>query len=132
MRFRGSGWSDAYLEIPLTKPYSYECDITEYTNTPSYLHYFWDSTKTTRHIQFGLNSGKTYLDVYPNIDNAFNGSITQGSHIKIEVNEDNLKLYVNDELKLTKTYTMPSTSILGLGKSSNCTTTWKNIKIKPL
>lgn len=77
-------------------------------------------------------SPKTVFDVYPNQDNAWNGSIAQGSHIKIEINEDNAKLYVNDDLKLTKTYTMPSSSILGLAKSGGATTTWKNIKIKPL
>ena len=75
---------------------------------------------------------KTIFDAYPNTDNGWNGSITQGSHVRIEINDDNAKLYVNDELKLTKTYTMPSESILGLAKSGGATTTWKNIKIKPL
>lgn len=132
MKFQGSGWTDAYLNVPLTKPYSIEFDLTEWSNSPTYLHYIWDSTKTTRHLHMMYMSPKTVFDVYPNQDNAWNGSIAQGSHIKIEINEDNAKLYVNDDLKLTKTYTMPSSSILGLAKSGGATTTWKNIKIKPL
>ncbi|MEE1227201.1 MAG: Ig-like domain-containing protein [Bacteroidales bacterium] len=132
MQFSGSGWSDAYLEVPLTKPYSVEFDLTQWSSNPSYLEYFWDSTKTTRYMHMMYMSPKTIFDTYPNQDNSWNGSISQGSHIKIEVNEDNAKLYVNDELKLTKSYSMPSSSLLGLGKSSNSPTTWKNIKIKPL
>ena len=132
MQFRGSGWADAYLEVLLTKPYSVEFDLMAWSNNPSYLHYFWDSTKTTRLVQMGKSNTQTYLDEYPSTSNTYNNTIPQGSHVKIEINETDAKLYVDDELKLTKTYTMPSSSIFGLGKSSNCTTTWKNIKIKPL
>jgi len=135
MKFSGNGWSDAYLNVPLTKPYSIEFDLTEWSSgssSPGCLHYLWDSTKTTRHLYTMYHNSKTIFDAYPNEDNSWNGSITQGSHVRIEINDDNAKLYVNDELKLTKTYTMPSSSILGLAKSGGATTTWKNIKIKPL
>lgn len=132
MKLSGSGWADSYLEIPLTKPYSVEFDITEWSSSPSYLHYFWDSTKTTRHLHMGRNESVTYFDVYPSTSNNLTYNIPQNCHIKFEINNDNAKLYVDNDLKLTKSYTMPSTSKLGLGKSSGSTTRWKNIKIKPL
>ena len=132
MKFQPNSFVDSYLEIPLTKPYSVEFDLIQYSGNPTYLHYLWDSTKTTRQIFMGLSSGKTILDTYPSSSNYWNASIPQGSHVRIEVNEDNVKLYANDDLKLTKSYTMPSSSILGLAGSSNTTCTWKNIKIKPL
>lgn len=132
MKFSGASFCDAYLEVPLTKPYSVEFDLTEWSGSPNFLHYFWDSTKTTRHINTGYNNSKTSFDVYPNADNSFNGSIPQGSHIKIEIGNDVCKLYVDDTLKLTKSYTMLSSSILGLAKSGSCPITRKNIKIKPL
>ena len=132
MKLSGSGWADSYLEIPLTKPYSVEFDITEWSSNPSYLHYFWDNSKSTRHIHMGRNNDGTYFDVYPNTSNYWNGTIPQNCHIKIEINNDEAKLYVDDVLKLTKSYSMPSTSRFGLGKSGGSSTTWKNIKIKPL
>lgn len=132
MQFGGSGWADAYLEVPLTKPYSIEFDLTQWRGSPCYLHYLWDSTKTTRIICFGGDTNRTYIDIYPNANNYWNSNISQGSHVKIEIGNDDAKLYVNDELKLTKSYSMPSSSILGLGKSGGNPTTWKNIKIKPL
>lgn len=132
MKLSGSGWADSYLEIPLTKPYSVEFDITEWSSSPSYLHYFWDSTKTTRHLHMGRSESVTYFDVYPSTSNNLTYNIPQNCHIKFEINNDNAKLYVDNDVKLTKSYTMPSTSKLGLGKSSESTTRWKNIKIKPL
>ena len=133
MKLQGSAWTDCYLEVPLTKPYSVEFDLTQWTGSTTYPNYFWDSTKSTRHLQmYRTDGGKTVLDAYPSYNNSYSGSIAEGSHVKIEINNDNAKLYVNDELKLTKSYNMPSSSIYGVAAGTNRTTTWKNIKIKPL
>lgn len=136
MKFQPTSSTDCYLEVPLSKPYSIELDLIYKNGYPNYLTYLWDSTKSTRHICMGGviidNSVKTVLDVYPNNDNYWNNEISNNSHIKLEVNEDNIKLYVNNEFKVSKTYTMPSESIFGLGLTGGFTVTWKNIKIKPL
>ena len=133
MKLQSSSWSDCYLEIPLTKPYSVEFDLTEWSGSTTYMHYFYNSTKSTRLLNmYKTEAGNTALDEYPKTDNRYSGTIPAGSHVKIEINNDNAKLYVNDELKLTKSYNMPSTSIFGVTGATNRTTTWKNIKIKPL
>lgn len=133
MKLQGSSWTDCYLEIPLTKPYSVEFDLTQWTGSTTYLHYFWDSTKTTRLLQMSKrDDNKTLLDTPPSNTNLWNGVIQEGSHVKIEINNNDAKLYVNDDLKVTKSYSMPSTSIFGLATATSRSTTWKNIKVKPL
>ena len=133
MKLQGSAWTDCYLEIPLTKPYSVEFDLTQWSGATTYQHYFYDSTKATRLINmYKANDSTTVLDVSGSYANKWNSTIPEGSHVKIEVNSDNLKLYVNDDFKVGKSYTMPSSSIFGVSTATSRSVTWKNIKIKPL
>lgn len=130
MKLQGSSWTDCYLEIPLTKPYTVEFDLIDYIGITTYIY---DSSKSTRYIQmFSTNGNTTVLDTYPNYKNKFSGSIPKGSHVKMEIDESNVKLYVENVLKLTKSYTLPQSTIFGISISANSSTTWKNIKVKPL
>ena len=133
MKLQGSSWSDCYLEIPLTKPYSVEFDLTQWTGSTTYMHYFYDSTKATRLLNvYKTDTNTTVLDVSGSYANRWSSTIPEGSHVKIEIDNDIARLYVNDDLKVSKSYTMPSKSIFGVTGATNRTTTWKNIKIKPL
>lgn len=132
MKLQGSSWSDCYLEIPLSKPYSVEFDLTQYTGTTTYMHYWYDTSKSRLFNMYKNDANKTILDVYPTNANGWNGTISQGSHVKIDINSDNVALYVDDDFKVSKTYTMPSSTLFGVTTAASRSTTWKNIKIKPL
>ena len=124
-------WNDIYLEIPITKPCEITYDIVDWTGSNSYHLYLWDSTKANRlfHL-YKTSSNYTVFDTYPSDTSSFQGTIATGSTVKIKVYTDKLELYVNDTLKVTKTYTISSPVIMSWLTASSRTTTYKNLKIK--
>ena len=135
MKLQGSSWSDCFLNIEITKPSSIEYDITDYGGDVKYQNYLWDSNKANRrfHMWFNNSSSLTIFDYYNSSANSINYTIPTGSHIKVNVKADSLELYVDDVLKITKSnYTMDSTFIFGLATGTSRSTTYKNLKIKPL
>ena len=129
-----SSWKDIYLEIPISKPCEIEYDVVSWTGTSSYHLYFFDSTKANRlfHLyRSGDGGGRTVFTNYPNYD-TYTSQLPQSCTVKIKVLSDSLELYVDGDYKISKTYTMDSPLIIGVVTASNRTTTYKNLKIKPL
>lgn len=135
MRIAGSSWSDCYFEEVLTKPYSVEFDLIDYgasgSNTFYFAVYFYNESKTRLGQVLSVNNGKTEIGQY---GNALSITYTppKGSHIKITIEDNLMKIFVDDELKASNTYNLPSTSIVGVTTSGSRNTTYKNWKIKPL
>ena len=128
-----SSWKDIYLEVPITKPSEIEYEIVSWTGTNSYHLYFFDSTKTNRLFNlYKTDGGNTAFDTYPNYTNQWRSTIPQGATVKIKVLTDTMELYVNGELKVSKSYTMTNPFIMGVITASNRTTTYKNLRIKAL
>lgn len=133
MKIQANSWADLFLEVPITKPASIEYDMTDYTGTVKYGNYFWDSTKANRYFQmYSDGTPLTVFDAYPNNSNRIAWDIPVGAHVKINIKEDTMELYVDDVLKLSKTYTMGSPFVFGISTGQNRSTTYQNVKIKPI
>lgn len=136
MRIAGRSWSDCYLEIPISKPVSVEYDVTNYTYTganPPLTNYTYTTDKSARKIQFNQSSdGYLILDDYPNNKNSVRYNLPKPCHIKIAFKDNIVEVYVDDVLKINKSYSMPSQFLFGVSTAGNRSTTYKNIKVKAL
>lgn len=136
MRIAGSSWTDCYLEIPISKPVSVEYDVTDYSysgSNPPLMNYTYLTDKSGREIQFNQSSdGYLILDKYPSNSNTTNYTLPKPCHIKIAFRDNIVEVYVDDVLKISKTYSMPSQFLFGVSTAGNRSTTYKNIKVKAL
>ena len=136
MRISASAWADLYLNNQINKPCSIEWKMGSYSSM-LFNWYLWDTNKTTRYInpnEFdnGITANRFTLDVYPSNSNYINYKPNVNDIIRLEVDNTECRLYVNDVLKITKSYTQSSPFILGFGTSTNRYSTVKNLKIKAL
>ena len=133
MKLQGSSWADCYLEVPITKPCSIEYDMMDYAGTIPYYNYLYSSDKSQRLIiMYRQETGYTVLDTNGSTVNRIDYTIPKESHVKLQVNNDSIKLYVDNVLQISKSYSMPSSFVFGVTTAGSRSTTYKNIKVKAL
>ena len=116
-------------------PLSIEYDLIDYHGTRQYTNHLINSTKTQKLIElknkeFGVKG--TILDEYPNTDNWVDREILPNSHVKMEINTNNIRFFVNDSYYLTKMYNYESLiqGYFSFAVKGGNRTTYKNLKIE--
>ena len=136
MYISASGWKDGYFHNTYTKPYSVEFELADYSasgsNTFYMALYFYNSSKSRLAQAQTINNNKTAIGAYSGTPTEISYTIPKGSIVRIDIESNSMKLYVDDELKVSSTYDLASPSIVGVTTAGNRSTTYKDWKIKPL
>ena len=133
-RLGHAGWTDVFLDIALNKPCSIEFDVTDYEysyGSPLLIAYFWDNSNN-RLFQIQQNTEGLICGTYPTPNNKVSYTIPKGSHMKINILNDTIEVYVENIFKISETYTMASPLKYSLTCAGSRHITVKNMKIKAL
>lgn len=136
MKVSAPSWADLYLTTQISKPCSIEWEMNQYS-LQLFNIYLWDTSKSTRYLNaYLLDAGSTanrfIFDIYNSSANYISFVPSVGDIIRIEVDNNECRAYVNGVLKISKSHSHVSSFLFGLATSSNRYTTYKNLKIKPL